>query len=319
MIVIGHRTIKTAIGSAVAMIIAYRLHLEYYTAAGVITILSVQSTRRQSLQIAFSRFLATLIALTLATVLFHLLGYSPLVFGLIILFFIPLTVVFKATDGIVVNSVLVTHLLVEETTSLSLLTNEVLLMLVGVGVALIINLYMPSLETDFKKLQEEFEINLKQVIIQMAKSLRGRYVSIHEEKLYTVLEDQLQSMQKVSLKISGNKVFKNETYYKDYVSMRMKQLAYMRRMREHFERLSISYEQTLMLSKFTEQVALSIYEENNASLLLEHLDILNNRFKEMPLPATREEFENRAMLLQFMNEMESFLRVKNDFIESRPV
>ena len=33
----------------------------------------------------------------------------------------------------------------------------------------------------------------------------------------------------------------------------------------------------------------------------------------MPLPTTREEFENRAMLFQFLNDMEQFLKDKNEF------
>ena len=40
---IGMRTVKTAVGTAAAMLIAYELHLEYWTAAGIITILSVQN------------------------------------------------------------------------------------------------------------------------------------------------------------------------------------------------------------------------------------------------------------------------------------
>ncbi len=33
----------------------------------------------------------------------------------------------------------------------------------------------------------------------------------------------------------------------------------------------------------------------------------------MNLPSTREEFENRALLFQFLNDMEEFLITKNEF------
>ena len=34
----------------------------------------------------------------------------------------------------------------------------------------------------------------------------------------------------------------------------------------------------------------------------------------MPLPKTREEFENRAQLLQFLNDMEDLLVIKRNFV-----
>ena len=49
---IGVRTWKTGIGAVIAMIIAKELGLSYWVSAGIITILSIQSTKRESLKIA---------------------------------------------------------------------------------------------------------------------------------------------------------------------------------------------------------------------------------------------------------------------------
>ena len=46
---IGVRTWKTGIGAVIAMIIAKELGLSYWVSAGIITILSIQSTKRESL------------------------------------------------------------------------------------------------------------------------------------------------------------------------------------------------------------------------------------------------------------------------------
>ena len=43
------------------------------------------------------------------------------------------------------------------------------------------------------------------------------------------------------------------------------------------------------------------------------LEILRSEFKKMELPKTREEFESRAQLLQFLNDMEEFLLIKRNF------
>lgn len=87
----------------------------------------------------------------MSSVLFLALGFNSVVFGLYLLVFIPLTVKLKVTDGIVVSSVLVTHLLVEKQVNSYWIINELGLMLVGVLVALILNSYMPKNEEKIKE------------------------------------------------------------------------------------------------------------------------------------------------------------------------
>ena len=86
---IGMRTVKTAVGTAAAMLIAYELHLEYWTAAGIITILSVQNTTKASFRLVAYRLLATVLGFVIAIGAFLVLGYNALAFGLFLLIFIP--------------------------------------------------------------------------------------------------------------------------------------------------------------------------------------------------------------------------------------
>ena len=97
------------------------------------------------------------------------------------------------------------------------------------------------------------------------------------------------------------------------MEMRIQQFETIKRMKEHFQRFFMAYEQTIMIANFTEQVAHSIYEQNTCEHLLNELNALRESFRKMPLPDTREEFENRAMLFQFINDMEQFLAIKNEF------
>ncbi|MBQ9999250.1 aromatic acid exporter family protein, partial [Bacillus subtilis] len=50
MFKIGYRTIKTALGTALAIYISQLLHLQNYASAGIITILCIQITQKRSLQ-----------------------------------------------------------------------------------------------------------------------------------------------------------------------------------------------------------------------------------------------------------------------------
>lgn len=309
----GYRTLKTSIGATAAIMLANQMGLQYSVSAGIITILSVQSTKRQSVNIAMQRLGACVLALAISSVLFGVLGYHAVIFGLFLLLFIPMAAKLKVAEGIVVSSVLVTHLLLEKSVMASLLWNEISLMLVGVGIALLLNLYMPSIEGKIKEDQSYIEEKMKEILLHMAMALKEHYVSIKEEELFSSLENHLLQARSRAYKNLNNYFFADESYYAQYMEMRMQQFETMKRMRQHFQRFFMTYEQTVMIAHFTEKVAHSIYEGNTAENLLEDLYHLREHFRAMELPVTREEFENRAMLFQFLNDMQQFLEAKYEF------
>lgn len=310
---IGYRTIKTAIAAALAMIIAEMLGLKYTVAAGVIAILSTQSTRKQSVEIAVQRICSSLLALTIASIIFWFFGYSPITFGIYLLIFIPSAVKLKLSEGIVVSSVLVTHLLVEKSVEPSWLLNELLLMLVGAGVALILNLYMPSIEGKIKEDQKYIDDTIRSILLHMADALKKNHVSIKEEELFQGLEKRLEDARKRSYRNLNNYFFAETNYYVEYMEMRTQQFHVLKRLREHFRRFFMTYDQTIIVSDFTQEVGKSFHEENTAEGLLANLQILRESFRAMELPKDREEFENRAMLFQFLNDLEDFLIIKYEF------
>src|SRR5699024_12603180 len=85
-----------------------------------------------------------------------------------IFLFIPMAVRFSLTDGIVVNSVLVTHYLLEESFAWRLIVNEFLLMILGVGFALVFNLYMPDGEKELKENRKSKRLKYSQRSISYA-------------------------------------------------------------------------------------------------------------------------------------------------------
>lgn len=291
------------------------LGLAYAPSAGIITILSVQATKRQSIEIAAKRLWATGIALLISSVLFMMLGYNPLVFGLYLLLFIPIAAKGGMVDGIVMASVLVTHLLVEESVAIQLLTNEVLLFIVGAGVALILNLYMPSIEGELFEYRKKIEDNMYELFNSMAKSLKEQNICIEEESYFKQIQEDIRIAEVKAYKHSNNHIFATISPYERYFAMRARQFQVMEYMREHFYRFFMTFEETKIVSDFASRVADSIHGEVTAKTLLEELAELRSKFKDSKLPSTREEFENRAMLYQYLNDIEHFLQIKKEFVE----
>ncbi len=311
---IGYRTLKTAVGGAtIAMSIASALGLKYAVSAGIITVLSIQNTKRKSLDVAVQRMIVCLLALVISSILFTILGHNAIAFGLFLLLFIPLAVKFNLQEGIVVNSVLVTHILLENNVSINLFLNEISLMLIGAGVALLFNVYIPSIEREIKEDQIYIEDHMKEILIQMSIALRKLSVSLKEDELFNDLEERLPKAKKRAYINLNNYFLLDVSYYVAYMEMRIQQFETLKRMRQHFNKFFMTYEQTEMIADFTKKVADSLYEENTGEDLILDLENLRESFKKMNLPNTREEFENRALLFQFLNDMEQFLIIKNEF------
>ena len=301
---------KMAISATIALIIGNILGLQYATVGAVIAILSIQDTRKKALIISYKRIVACSIGILLSVILYSLLGNRPLIFGL---FLIPLTSRLKVQEGMVPSVVLSTHFLVANNITIALIFNEILLMIIGIGVAAIANIFMPSLEDKFKDDKEWIEEHYRIIISKMSKSLITHTVDIDEQKIINEVEKRLYESKETAYKIVNNHFFKSSSYYTDYINMRINQFDTIKRMRLHFQRFNIPVEQMNVMADFTLCVAENISEMNDCKLLLRDLDILRSEFKKMELPKTREEFESRAQLLQFLNDMEEFLLIKRNF------
>ena len=304
---------KMAISATIALIIGNILGLQYATVGAVIAILSIQDTRKKALIISYKRIVACSIGILLSVILYSLLGNRPLIFGLFLIILIPLTSRLKVQEGMVPSVVLSTHFLVANNITIALIFNEILLMIIGIGVAAIANIFMPSLEDKFKDDKEWIEEHYRIIISKMSKSLITHTVDIDEQKIINEVEKRLYESKETAYKIVNNHFFKSSSYYTDYINMRINQFDTIKRMRLHFQRFNIPVEQMNVMADFTLCVAENISEMNDCKSLLRDLDILRSEFKKMELPKTREEFESRAQLLQFLNDMEEFLLIKRNF------
>lgn len=304
---------KMAISATIALIIGNVLGLQYSTVGAVIAILSIQDTRKKALVVSYRRIIACSIGILLSVILYKIFGHGAVAFGIFLLILIPITSKLKTQEGMVPAVVLSTHFLVANKITTELIINELLLMIIGIGVAAIANAFMPSLEDTFKKDKQWIEDYYRIIINKMAKSLLTHTVDIDEQRIIDEVEEKLYESKETAYKIVNNNFFRSSSYYTDYINMRINQFDTIKRMRLHFERFNIPVEQMTVMSDFTLCVSENITEMNDCKSLLSDLETLRSEFKKMELPKSREEFESRAQLLQFLNDMEEFLVIKRNF------
>lgn len=312
---IGLRTIKTVIASVLAILIATQLHLLYATAAGIIAILSVGNTKKTSLKSGLGRVLSLGLAIILSFICFTTLGFHPWAFGVFLLVFIPLSVRFNLADAIVVNSVLITHFLVEKSFSWQMILNETLLMTIGVGLALLLNLYMPDNEKQLKEDIKAIEEDFRTIIFAMAAHL-------NLEKMAPLDDDCLDLRAKLRAALNQahihqkNQWISEEDYYSEYFSMRLAQLRILQDMVNLLIEIDIDGLFVDELRKVLISTAENFAEENDGKLILWQIEAVYQNYRQKPLPQTREEFENRALLFQFLQSFRSFVEIKAIFYQN---
>ncbi|HFI0632961.1 TPA: aromatic acid exporter family protein [Streptococcus suis] len=308
------RTIKLIFATVLAIYLATALGLSYATAAGIIAILSVLDTRKSSFKMARNRLFATLLALTIAVLTFALFGFGIWTLGIYLALYVPLAYRFNWEAGIAPSTVLVTHLLLEQDISLIFLGNELTLFLIGAGLALLFNLYMPSQEKKIEAYHDQVEDLLKQILLRFEAFLLngdGR----NEAALITQLDKTLDEALKVVYLDRHNQLFQQTNYQVHYFEMRAAQNKILRTMAGNINKCLLEGRENVILSSLFERAAQQLSRENSAKELLLDIELFHATFRERPLPQTREEFETRATLFQLLHDMEAFIRLKVDFYE----
>jgi uncharacterized membrane protein YgaE (UPF0421/DUF939 family) len=157
---------------------------------------------------------------------------------------------------------------------------------------------------------------MKNILLKMYIALKEHDNSFSEEDLFQSLGNRIEIAKRHAYKNFNNYLSSDMSYYVEYIEMRSQQFAALKRLKTHFTRFFNTYEHTILVAEFTKKVSEDFYENNTCENLINDLGELRIKFKNMALPSSREEFENRAMLYQFLNDLEQFLLIKYEFMKN---
>lgn len=305
----GPRIVKTALAATGAIAVAEMLDLTFSASAGILAVLGVQATRKQTVYNIFIRFTASLIGLVIGNAVMHLFGFHPWVIGLV--YFIAFTLLAKIglKDGIVSSGVVVLHLYSAKNLSVALFGNEIVLISIGLGIALIINvIYMPSTEKETERLIEKVDSLFSQIFVHYGHFLKQEgYLWSGQEII--ALQAALAEGKNLALRMIENKLRRNEDPFYRYIRMREKQFDWVRRMMVLIARIHHPVKQSYALAELfyslSEQVKNRFY---SGKITVDVREILSE-MENAELPKTREEFEVRASLFHLLHELDQFLAI----------
>ena len=306
---------KVIVSAFVALLVAQALNLSTPSAAAIIAILSVMDTKKVSLAATGQRLAAAVLALVIGMGIFAIFGFDVMSFGLYLLCYIPLAYLLKVDIGVAPSTVLVIHLWTQQQLTFEIFVNELLLVTIGAGVAILLNWYMPSYRQEIERVREEIEDKMREVLLKMSGFLTIGNGKNDGEVLQLLKEKLSEAREYVRLE-AENHLTKEVTYDYQYFEMRRDQSKLLEIMATNLNEFRWDGEEMAILSEMFKQTAQQLAEQNTASQLIDDIEDLLEQFRERPLPQTRREFEKRAQLYQLLRDLKRFVQLKVDFFQT---
>lgn len=319
MIGMGYRTIKTAVGAGLAIWIASLLNLEFATFAAIIVIMCIERTKKKTLITMKEKFFASLLSLVLGALFFEVLGYYPMVFALFILLFVPILVRMRIQAGFVTSMVVVLHVYAVKNADWAMFLNELYIIFIGMGIALLVNSFMPNFKRDIATFKQEIEQKFEAILFEFSAHLRDSMRNWDGKEILEV-EDLINQSKSIAIQDVENHLLRkqNSDYY--YLEMREDQLELLRHMVKIiaiFSSSSLHVKQKEMFAEFLENLSRNVHSGDTTDNSLNELAELKATIRKTELPKTREEFEVRANLFYLIFEMENYLNIKKKLFAKR--
>ena len=286
------KVIKLSLGCSLAIFIAWLLKLEYSMVAGVIVLLTVKDTKRETLKGSIGKIYGFLLCT---------------IFSIFIFIIIPLCFLLNIQDVIAMCVVIASHYYLQGETSIKWILNEAGIFAVGTGIGVLINMYIPTnihkIHEVQKKLQEEVSIVLIDIadIIVNPKKENG-----YSRDLYT-LNSLIDSSISETYDNINNTLLSDTRFFLEHMDIIKSQRDILENLYSYVSQLNSTPPQAHILSAFIHKIGYTEFEAETGNLLLEELKRLMLSMKNQPLPVDRTEFENRAILFLCLTELKQFL------------
>ena len=309
-------TIKITAAAVLAILCAQALKLDFAVSAGIVAILSVQPTKKETLRTALARLLAFAVALIISIALFNLLGFTIPVFFIYLAIFILVCQWRKWISAMAMDSVLISHFLSFGKTGPAEIKNEVLLFILGVGLGILVNLILHKKTDYIEELKNQTDGQIKLTLHRMALRIQNPDLADYDGTCFNSLNQSLFTAKKQAEENYNNQFSKKDTFDTRYLEMRENQTKILYEMYKAARNLHTVPATATLLSDFLEKVSTEYHKDNDVKALLEELADIHEKMKSVPLPQTRTEFEDRANLFILMERLKEFLQIKRNFMLS---
>lgn len=301
------KVIKLSLGSILAIIIASLFELQYSIVAGVITLLVVKDTKKETLKGALSKLFGFILCTVYSYICFNLFGYNLISFSLYILIIIATCFALKIRDVIAMCVVIASHYLLQSSMSSYWILNETGLFLIGAGIGIVFNMFIPSnidkIYIGQQKLQEQVSLILIDISEIMINPDKDIYFQHHLDELNKLISNST----KAAYENINNNLLSDTKYLLEHMEIIKNQMSILNNLYELVSQLKSVPLQGYIVAEFINKVGNTSFKSHTVTYLLNDLDNIYEDMRTQPLPVDREEFENRAVLFLCLIELRKYL------------
>lgn len=312
------QALKIAVGTSVAMYIAQAMKLQNATSAGTIALLTIMTTKWETVRLSIARIITFAIAVLLAIFTFSNLIIPWEVFGIYIFFLVLVSEFLGWKNTISVNAVIGTHFVVSRDFSPEFIANEFMLVLIGTAVAFVVNLFSHNRNRQ-KRLVEsirEVEETLQMILKELASYLLKQEMKENVWRDIRDLETKLKKLVVEASEYEGNTFQSHTVYYMEYFEMRLEQCTVLHDLHYELRKIRSRSVQAEMIAKYMLYLVDYVKETNVPADQIRMLEDMVEEMGRQPLPVSQEEMETRVVLYHVLTELETFLIHKRRFVQS---
>lgn len=301
------KVIKLSFGSSLAIFIAWILNLEYSTVAGVITLLTVKNTKKETLKGTMGKIYGFILCTIFSYLCFNILGYHLYAFALYILIIISLCFIFKIQDVIAMCVVIASHYFLQGKVSIHWILNESGLFIIGAGIGVLINMYIPSNIEKIYEGQKKMQDEVSAVLIDIADLIVHPNKENKYDKDLNTLNTLINNSISEAYDNMNNNLLSDTKFFLDHMEIIKSQRSILENLYNYVSQLSSTPIQGHIVSAFIHKIGHTSFNSKTVEYLLDELERLILNMKQQPLPVDRIEFEDRAILFLCLTELKKFL------------
>lgn len=308
---------KIGVGASAAIYIAELLHLQYGTSAGIITLLTLITTKWGTFRLSLQRLVTYIVSVVLCLAVFNLISSMWIEYGVFLFLIVLITEWLGWRSTLSVNAVIGTHFLTTQDFSAGFILNELLLVIIGISIALLLNLIHinSAHENGIIENMRRVEHQLKNILTELAGYLMQNAAGDRVWDDLNTLEKELEEYLELAYEYHHNTFQSHQDYYMSYFEMRMKQCGALHNLHAEMQRMRQMPKQAHIVADFILDITQYVTEMNDPQKQIEELEEILEKMRKEPLPQTHEEFENRAELYHVLMDLEEFLLYKKRFVE----
>ena len=310
-------SLKIGIGSSLALYIAQSLGLDYAVSAGTITLLTLMTSKCETVKLSVCRLATFTMTALIAWMLFSHIESSWIAYGVLLAITVFIAEVFEWRATISVNAVIAAHLVTNHDFSDGAIWNEFLLVLIGVVFAVIFNLFHHNSghKRQIISNMRSIEGRLQMIIGALSAYLSNREMERNVWNDICALKKDIQACIREAYEYQGNTFNHHPEYYISYFEMRQSQCQILHNLHYEMKKIRVMPKQAKIVAEYMLYLADFVRECNCPDEQMERLEAIIKTIRETELPKTNEEFESRALLYHILLDLEDFLKYKMRFVK----